>query len=64
MGIVPILFSAAGAGVFSFVAVSICMICFIHSQKAPTMYDTTVVVRFEKRKVHNILHLEPETKTV
>lgn len=53
MGIVPILFSAAGAEVFSFViGPPICMICLASQRKkAPTMYDTTICCKIqEKRK--------------
>ena len=53
MGIVPILFSAAGAEVFSFViSPPICMICLASQRKkAPMVYDTTICCKIqEKRK--------------
>ena len=53
MGIVPILFSAAGAEVFSFViGPPICMICLaLQRKKTPIMNDTTICCKIqEKRK--------------
>ena len=60
MGIVPILFSAAGAEVVFFChrSSNLYDMFGFAAQKAPTMYDTTICCKIQgkKEKVHNILH--------